>query len=66
MRFRNHGLWVALGALAVMLLNDVYNVAPDQTERYVDIILSIGIAAGIINNPSLGRGFKDTTTKKGV
>jgi uncharacterized membrane protein len=59
MKWKNRGLWMALGALAVMLLNDVFNVAPSVSEPYVDIILSILAAAGVISNPSQGKGFSD-------
>lgn len=59
MKWKNRGLWVALGALAVMLLNDFLNVAPAVSEPYVDIVLVILGAAGVISNPSQGKGFSD-------
>ncbi len=58
-RFKNYGLWVAIGSLVVMVANDAFNVAPPDVEKYVDVGLTIGIAAGVINNPSKGKGFKD-------
>ncbi len=59
MKWRNYGLWVSLSSLIVMLLNDLYNVAPSVSEPYVDIGLTILIAAGVISNPKEGKGFKD-------
>lgn len=63
MKWRNYGLWVALGALVVMVLNDFYNVAPADSEPYVDIVLTILGAAGVVSNPSVGKGFKDKEEK---
>lgn len=59
MKWRNYGLWLALGSLVVMLLNDFFNIAPTVSEPYVDIVLSILIAAGVVSNPSNGKGFGD-------
>ena len=59
MKYKNYGLWVALGSLAVMLLNDFFNVTPNVSEPYVDIVLTILIAAGVISSPDKGKGFKD-------
>lgn len=59
MRFRNYALWLALGSLATLLLKDVFGISPDVTNQYVDIILAILVAAGIIINPSDGKGFRD-------
>ncbi len=63
MRFKNYGLWVAIGSLVTMVANDAFQVAPADVEKYVDVALTIGIAAGIINNPSNGKGYKDSTEK---
>jgi len=46
-----------------MVANDAFQVAPADVEKYVDVALTIGIAAGIINNPSNGKGYKDSTEK---
>jgi len=59
-KWKNYGLWVSLGSLAVMLLNDLFNISPSETEPYVDIVLSILIGAGVISNPSVGKGFSDS------
>lgn len=58
-KWKNRGLWVALGALGVMLGNDIWHVAPVITEPYVDVGLTVLGAAGVISNPSKGKGFKD-------
>lgn len=58
-RFKNWGLWAALAALGGLILNDMGLVAPDKYEQYVDMIFAVLIAAGIINNPASGNGFKD-------
>jgi uncharacterized membrane protein len=59
MKFKNYGLWVALGSLLVMFLNDVFHVAPVVTQPYVNTVLTILVAAGIVSNPEKGKGFKD-------
>lgn len=58
-KWRNYGLYAAIGSLIAMLANDIFGVAPEQTEVYVDGVLGVLIAAGIISNPSKGKGFKD-------
>jgi uncharacterized membrane protein len=58
-RFKNYGLWVAIAALVGMILNDTGVVGPEKYNEYADVVLAVLIAAGIVNNPSLGRGFKD-------
>lgn len=58
-KWRNKGLWVALGSLLAMALNDIFGIAPEQTNAYVNIILSVLIAAGIVSNPSQGVWFPD-------
>jgi uncharacterized membrane protein len=58
-RFKNYGLWVAVAALVGLILNDSGLVAPEKYQEYVNLIFAVLIAAGIVNNPSLGSGFKD-------
>lgn len=58
-RFKNYGLWLALAALGGLILNDAGLVAPEKYQQYVDMIFAVLIAAGIINNPASGNGFKD-------
>lgn len=58
-KWGNYGLWAALGSLAVMALNDFAHIAPAQSEPYVDAILLVLAAAGVVSNPKEGRGFSD-------
>lgn len=58
-KWQNYGLWVALGALVVMIVADVSNIAPEKAQTYVDIALSILIAAGVVSNPNAGKWFVD-------
>ncbi|MBP3038055.1 holin [Bacillaceae bacterium Marseille-Q3522] len=58
-KWKNYGLWVALGSLVVMFLNDALHVTPETTQPYVDVILSVLVAGGVISNPSNGNGFRD-------
>lgn len=62
-RFRNYGLWVALAALGGLIVNDFGLLAPEQYQEYVDAILVVLVAAGVINNPEKGKGFKDGANK---
>lgn len=58
MKWKNYGLYVALGSLVVMLLNDTAGIAPEVTEPYVDAGLTILVAAGVVSNPEKnGKGF---------
>ena len=59
LKWRNKGLWLSLGSLIVMILNDSLGITPGQSEPYVDLVLGVLIAAGVISNPSKGEGFKD-------
>lgn len=56
-RFKNYGLWLALAALGGLILNDAGLVGPEKYQEYVDMILAVLVAAGIISNPSNGKGF---------
>ena len=58
-KFKNYGLWLALAALGGLILNDAGLVGPEKYNEYVDMILAVLVAAGIISNPSSGKGFKD-------
>ena len=60
-RLKNYGLWLALFSLVAMILKDFFgvNIVEEQYELYVDTIMTILIGLGIVNNPSLGRGYKD-------
>lgn len=59
-RWKNYGLWVALAALLGMVLQDVWgSFAPERYEEYVQIVLGILVAAGVISSPVIGKGFSD-------
>jgi len=59
LKWRNYGLYVALGSLLGLFVNDMGLLAPEQYQDYVDGVLAILVAAGVISNPSKGHGFKD-------
>ncbi|MGX5476002.1 hypothetical protein [Bacillus toyonensis] len=59
-KLKNRGLWVALFALLGMVLMDTiphFNLG--RYQEYVDIILFILAAAGVISNPTAGKWFTD-------
>ena len=59
-RWRNYGLWVAIAAFIPMLLESLgVNVLPDNYEELTKAFLGILVLTGIINNPSLGKGYTD-------
>ena len=63
MRWNNYGLWVALGALLTMILTDMFQIAAEDTQKYLDVILGILIAAGIVTDPVRGKGFNVSDKK---
>jgi uncharacterized membrane protein len=59
-RFKNYVLWAAIASFIGLILQDMgVEIAPERYEKYVDLVLSILVLAGIINNPASGKGFKD-------
>ncbi|MCP3738830.1 holin [Rossellomorea sp. BNER] len=58
-RFKNYTLWVALASLVGLFINDMGLLAPEKFQEYVNAIFAVLIAAGVIVNPSLGKGVKD-------
>lgn len=59
-RFQNYGLWVAVAALIPLILEAAgLNVLPANYKELVTGILGVLILAGVINNPTSGRGYKD-------
>ncbi|EEK91744.1 hypothetical protein bcere0012_52980 [Bacillus cereus BDRD-ST24] len=59
-KLKNRGLWVALFALLGMVLMDTiphFNLG--RYQEYVDVILFILAAAGVISNPAAGKWFAD-------
>lgn len=64
-RFKNYGLWLAIGSFVVIAL-ETFGVDIDlgKYEQLYHAFLSILVMAGILNNPSLGRGYSDKVDKK--
>lgn len=59
-RFRNYALWVAIFALVALLPDtlgtyDINLILPGNYGKLVEVILSILVLAGIINNPTTER-----------
>lgn len=59
-RFKNYGLWLAIGSFIALLLQ-TFEVDLDlgKYEQLWNAFLSILVMAGILNNPSIGKGFRD-------
>lgn len=57
-KFQNYGLWLALFSLIGLILRDTGLMFPTYQE-YVDLIMYILIALGVVSNPSLGKGYTD-------
>ncbi|HFJ9472626.1 hypothetical protein PDK06_27830 [Bacillus cereus group sp. TH217LC] len=63
-KLKNRGLWVALFALLGMVLMDTvphFNLG--RYQEYVDVLLFILAAAGVISNPNAGKWFSDQDKK---
>lgn len=60
-RFKNYGLWLAMFSLFGLILRDMELLPPSYGE-YVEIIMYILVAAGVIINPSIGTGYSDDKT----
>jgi uncharacterized membrane protein len=63
-KYKNYGLWVALFALGGLFVNDFGLLAPEQYDQYVAAILAVLVAAGVVSNPSIGKGFTDNEGEK--
>lgn len=64
-RFKNYGLWLGIGSFAVIAL-ETFGVDIDlgKYEQLYHAFLSILVMAGILNNPSLGRGYSEKVDNK--
>jgi len=64
-RFKNYGLWLAMGSFVTLTL-EAFGVDIDlgKYEQLYHALLSVLVMAGILNNPSLGRGYFDKINKK--
>ena len=60
-RWNNYGLWIAIFALAGIVARDFLGIRLEQevVQTYLDTIMTILIFAGVVNNPSIGNGYKD-------
>ncbi|QVY63003.1 holin [Cytobacillus gottheilii] len=64
-KWKNYGLWVAVAALFGMVLQDAgLAITPEKFNGYVDAILTVLVLAGIVSNPSVGKGFGDKDSGK--
>lgn len=61
-RYKNYGLWLALFSLIGLLLRDT-GLSFSSYEEYVDLLMYILIALGVVSNPSIGKGYSDNTGK---
>lgn len=59
-RFKNYALWSSLLVGLVPLLAQVFGYdLPGNYDEIINTVLGALVAAGLLNNPSLGAGFKD-------
>jgi uncharacterized membrane protein len=64
-RFKNYGLWLSIGSFSILLLQTLgIDLDLGKYEQLYNAFLSILVMAGIINNPSIGKGFLDKTDEK--
>lgn len=61
-KYKNYGLWLALFSLIGLILRDS-GLMFDSYGEYVELIMYILIALGVVSNPSLGNGYSDIITK---
>jgi len=60
LRLKNYGLWVSLFAVVGMALIDFGTIKElGRYEMYVQVILSILVALGVVSNPKEGKGYID-------
>lgn len=59
-RFKNYGLWVSIFALIPLLAQAFGYKLPVNYNEIINAILGILVAAGILNNPTDGKGYLDT------
>ncbi|ANC77163.1 hypothetical protein ABE65_010265 [Fictibacillus phosphorivorans] len=57
-KFKSYPLWIAFFALIGLFVNDMGLLAPEKYTQYVNALLAILIAAGIVSNPSQSNGDK--------
>jgi uncharacterized membrane protein len=58
MRWRNYGLWASIASLLYMFFRDMgFQIDLTQWETYVNAILGLLVALGIISNPEKSKGY---------
>ncbi len=57
-KYKNYGLWLALFSLIGLILRDT-GLMFNSYGEYVELIMYILIALGVISNPSMGAGYSD-------
>ena len=59
-RLENYGLWVAIFSFIPLLLQGFgVDVLPQNYNEIISAFLGILVLAGILSNPSIGKGFSD-------
>jgi uncharacterized membrane protein len=59
-RWKNYGLWASIVAFVPLLLEGFgVDVLPKNYTEITKALLGILVLAGIINNPSVGKGYID-------
>jgi uncharacterized membrane protein len=66
-RLRNYALWVSVAALIPLVAQAFGWQMPGNYDQIVNVILSILVTAGVLNNPTtINTGYKDdVTTEQG-
>lgn len=63
-KWSNYSLWVGLAAILGMVLIDTGIIADlGRYNEYVKAIFAVLGMAGVISNPSIGKGFSDKENK---
>jgi uncharacterized membrane protein len=59
-RLKNYGLWSSLFIGLVPLTAQAFGYElPGEYDAIINSVLGILVTAGLLNNPSVGNGFKD-------
>lgn len=58
-KLNNYGLWTSLFSLIGLILVDMYHIDLGHYQEYVQLLLVILSALGIVSDPSSGKWYKD-------
>jgi uncharacterized membrane protein len=59
-RLKNYGLWIAVASLILIVLQMFgVSIAEDRYNEVVNAVLTVLVLAGVVNNPSNGKGYSD-------